>query len=242
MQPRLKKLNPEGVRRYREYIRDGAQCPAPIEFLESPDTSEPLPATICPAARAFRDRYEFGCYLNELLNHMDDTTEVSHDQGFWTALALFWFDLICPPNSAGKRSPDKEYRYVLSSDYRHYYQHLVRSPWHLARDHGKHARFLLISPKARAHPLSVHGEILEQFGGRQQVLRSRPIIAGASRMYFDETTSRPRRGAAGSGRGSARRFSLVLRQLDLTYDPECMSEAELLGILPTEFDRWKASD
>ena len=114
------------------------------------------------------------------------------------------------------------YRYILSSDYRYYYRHLVRSPWQLVRQHGKFAQLLLIAPQKQDFPLSVHGEILEQFGGRQQVLSSRPIVEAAFKMYFDTSTNRPRRGVAGSGRGSARRFGLVLRQLDLTYDSEAI--------------------
>ncbi|MER9649026.1 hypothetical protein [Mesorhizobium sp. M0199] len=186
----------------------------------------------------FKDRYEFGIYLRTMLSSLDPAV-IANDQGIWSALALYWFDVLCPATAAGKREPDKEYRYVLSDDYRHYYRHLVRSPWQLVRDHGVNAQFLLISPKQQAHPLTVHGEILEQFGGRQQVLASKPIIAAASKMYFDTKTGRPRTGVAGSGRGSARRFGMVLRQLDLTYDPECMADVAFVGILPGEFDRWK---
>ena len=133
----------------------------------------------------------------------------------------------------------EDYRYILSGDYRHYYRHLVRSPWYLVRQHGENARFLLLASKQNEYPLSVHGEILEQVGGRQQVLASKPIIAAANKMYLDPSTRRPRRGAAGSGRGSARRFGLVLRQFDLTYDPEVMPDDGLINILPDEFEVWK---
>src|SRR5262249_38391196 len=81
--------------------------------------------------------------------------------------------------------------------------------------------------------------ILEQLGGRQQVLASRLIVAAANKMYLDPATGRPRTGVAGSGRGSARRFGLVLRQLDLTYDPEEMADGGLVQILPAEFEKWK---
>jgi len=72
------------------------------------------------------------------------------------------------------------------------------------------------------------------------VLASRHIIAAANRLYFDPLTNRPKRGAAGSGRGSARRFGLVFRQFDLTYDPDSMPPDAITGLLPSEFDRWKA--
>lgn len=234
----LRKLNDQGIYHFRQYLLSGAG-PVPVDLLTNPETSEPFPHEIFPIRMNFANRFEFGRYLNDLLDPLD-ATAISRDKGLWTALAVTWFDLICPPNSTGQRKPDKEYRYILSSDYRHYYRHLIRSPWQLVRRHGELARFLLIAPTEHQHPLSVHGEILEQFGGRQQVLASQPIVAAASKLYFDDDKGRPRRGAAGAGRGSARRFGIVLRQFELTYDPACMTEQHLIGLLPTEFNRWKS--
>jgi hypothetical protein len=65
------------------------------------------------------------------------------------------------------------------------------------------------------------------------------FVAAANKLYLDAETGRPRRGVAGSGKGSARRFGLVLRQFDLTFDPEIMPEESLINILPYEFDIWK---
>lgn len=238
MATRFRKLNEAGISAFTDYIRDGATGPPPHHLLEDPATSEPLTHKIEPGTGLFENRYLFGVYLNTLLRDLDPTL-ISGDAGLWNALALFWFDHLCPASANGERTLKQEYLYVLSSDYRHYYRHLIRSPWQLVKDHGDASRFLLISPRKQAHPLSVHGEILEQFGGRQQVLGSRPIIEAANRLYFDKEKSRPRTGVAGSGRGSARRFGLVLRQLDLTYDPECMSDSAFIGILPGEFEKWR---
>jgi C-5 cytosine-specific DNA methylase len=45
----------------------------------------------------------------------------------------------------------------------------------------------------------------------------------------------------GKGGGSVRRFARVLRQLDLTFDPELMPPGGLSAVLPVEFDTWKKS-
>lgn len=238
MAVKFRKLNGAGIAAFSDYIRDGAEGSPPLHLLEGQDTSAPLQFVIQPGTGQFEDRYMFGIYLNTLLKEFDPAA-ISGDTGLWSALALRWFDSLCPPDASGKRSPKLEYRYVLSSDYRHYYRHLVRSPWQLAKDHGEASRFLLIAPLKQSHPLSVHGDILEQFGGRQQILGSRPIIKAANKLYFDGKKLRPRTGVAGNGRGSARRFGMVLRQLDLTYDPECMSDSEFIGILPKEFEKWR---
>lgn len=159
-QRRLRRLNIQGMQRFRDYLRGGGDGPVPTHLLDSPDTSEPLEKAVFIAPRTFQDRYEFGCHLNTLLSPLD-FTEISHDRGLWSALGLFWFDSLCPRDKTGRRDPKEEYRYILSDDYRHYYRHLVRTPWQLVRDHGENARFLLISPKVNSNPLSVHGEILE---------------------------------------------------------------------------------
>lgn len=236
---KLRKLNEEGIRRFAEYIADGANGPAPLDLLTDPQTSEPLSKEVIPGSGMFTNRYEFGVYLNTLLRDLDPAV-IANDPGIWSALALFWFDRLCPVAASGDRTTREQYRYILSADYRHYYRHLVRSPWQLVRDHKVNAQFLLIAPREQQDPLSVHGEILEQFGGRQQILASKPIIQAANRMYFDQQKQRPRTGVAGSGRGSARRFGLVLRQLDLTYDPACMSDSSLITVLPDEFEKWRS--
>jgi hypothetical protein len=43
------------------------------------------------------------------------------------------------------------------------------------------------------------------------------------------------------GGGSIRRFAHILRQLDLTFDPELMPLGGLSAVLPVEFDGWKKS-
>jgi len=238
----LRKLNSAGLLQFSMFINDRKPGSAPIELLSNRETSDHLPVEIYPGAKEFPSRYEFGAYLNDLFKSLP-MSEFSGDSGFWSATALYYFDQICPIGPSGTRKYDKDYRYILSSDYRHYYRHAVRSPWDLVRRHGEQARLLLASPQQTEWPLSTHGEILEQLGSRQQILSSRTIISVANALYFDKVAGRPKRGVAGSGRGSARRFGLVLRQLELTYDPESMPIEAFRAVLPKEFDRWKgASD
>lgn len=237
MASQFRKLNALGIERFRDYLRNGASGPAPVDLLTNFETSAPLSHKIYPGTGDFSDRHLFGIYLNSLLKEFDPQA-IGNDAGLWNALALHWFDRLAPMQSGGQRTLRKEYHYLLSSDYRHYYRHLIRSPWQLVRMHGEAAKFVLVAPRESAHPLSVHGEILEQMGGRQQVLGSRSIMKAANRMYLDPAKGRPRTGVAGNSRGSARRFGLVLRQLDLTYDPAGMEDKAFVGILPAEFDRW----
>ena len=234
----LRKQNEEGIECFREYLAAGAAGPAPVQLLDGDETSEQLSIRVVTGSARFASRFEFGLYLRTLLKEFDPA-QIANDPGFWSALALVWFDQLCPPAAAGKGRNVTEYRYVLSTDYRTYYRHLVRSPWLLVRDHGENAKFLLTAPREQAYPLSTPGDIFEQIGSRQQVVASKPIIKAANRMYFDTKTGRPRTGVAGRGKGCAERFGTILRQFALTYDPECMPDGKLLEILPVEFERWK---
>ncbi|MEQ1932768.1 MAG: hypothetical protein ABL962_02655 [Fimbriimonadaceae bacterium] len=236
--PYLRKLNADGMGRFGEWIVAGATGAAPLMLLVDPQTSDTVPALINLDNRLFADRYIFGQHLNTLLSPID-AAGVTHDRGLWSALALYWIDQLCPPDAQGRRNPGKDYRYVLSDDFRHYYRHLVRSPWQLVRDHGPNSRFLLLATTEDNQPLQRHGDVLEQLGARQAVLRSKPIIAEASRLFSDPATGRPRRGVAGRDRGSVRRLALVLQQFDLTFDADSMQGGALSGLLPREFDRWK---
>lgn len=237
---RLKRLNGKGLGLFGEYLDAGAEGAPPVELLDSPATSESVSTKINlpEGVGVFPNRYVFGNRLNNLLKDLDPS-EFANDRGFWSALALYWFDALCPPGAGGKRKPSKDYYYILSTDYRHYYRHLIRSPWQLVRQHGKNAQFLLISPRESKHPLSIHGEILENFAGRQQVLASKEIIEAANHLYFDTESNRPKRGVAGKAGGSARRFGLVFRQFDLTYDMDGMPTGAINNLLPSEFYRWK---
>lgn len=234
----LRRLNDAGIAQFSEYLSGGASGVRPDHLLTHPDTSEPLSVSVKLSGQKYANRYEFGRDLVVRLGALDIAL-ISNDRGLWTWLALCLFDQLCPAGADGRRKLDKQYRYVLSGDYRHYYRHLVRTPWQLCRDHGPNARFLLLSANDGDDPLRRHGDILEQLGGTQTIIRSKPIIAEASRLYSEPLSGRPRKGAAGKGGGSIRRFARVLRQLDLTFDPELMPPGGLTSILPAEFDGWK---
>jgi hypothetical protein len=63
----------------------------------------------------------------------------------------------------------------------------------------------------------------------------------AGELYTDAHTSGFKRGAASSRKGGARRLVAFLNQITLTYDIYSMSKEQLLNLLPSEFNRFKAS-
>jgi hypothetical protein len=232
----FRKLNDEGLDEFESWLAAGASGPAPLELIQSPSTSMPVPGLTVGQPK-LADRYALGLWLNEVLAGIS-SVEVSSDRHLWTSLALLLFDQVCPPLAGGRRV-GKMYRYVLSTDYRHYYRHLIRTPWQLVRDHGENARLLLLPTSDQPYPLRIHGDVLEQLAGRASVLRSKSLIAEANRLYGDPKTGRPRPRVALKNRGgTVRRLGAVLRQFDLTYDVEDLDSGVLISLLPREFDNW----
>jgi hypothetical protein len=193
----LRRLNETGIAQFAEYLQQGATGAPPLHLLSHPDTSEPLAVTAKLVQRDYLNRYEFGRDLAMRLGSLDPST-ISNDRGLWTWLALFLFDQLCPPAPDGKRKLDKQYRYILSSDYRHYYRHLVRTPWQLSRDHGPNSRFLLLATNDGAAPLRRRGDILEQLGGTQSIIRRLPACTPI-RFPGDREKARLEKAAVVSG-------------------------------------------
>lgn len=236
-----------GIEKFREYLaslRSGNPSTVPGWLLTDAGTSEPFdpPMSIScvPARKPFTDRYEFGVYLKDRFSS-SSVASISMDYRLWSWLALYYFEELCPADSAGNRTVLADEAYILDRKFKfeEYYRHLVRTPWLAVCQHGDRSRVLLIPASTPgSSPLSRRGEIIEQLAARQKILGNPAIVAGAYRMYFDETKGRPKRGSGGSGPGSPRRLALLVQQLELTYDLAACSPNDVVGLLPKEFERW----
>ena len=69
----------------------------------------------------------------------------------------------------------------------------------------------------------------------------RDVVGAITDLYLDRPTMSLKRGHAGGNTspGSARRFAMLLQQLDLTYDILEMSSDAIIGLLPAEFDKFR---
>lgn len=99
----------------------------------------------------------------------------------------------------------------------------------LVREHGDTVRYML------SNPLWKRGEFTEQLTGRSYFLSCKGIMQAANLLYADNIRNTWKRGAASKKDGSVRRFGLVVRQFELTYDVISLSGAEIIGLLPKEF-------
>jgi hypothetical protein len=209
----------------------------PYSILVNENTTNSLPVEIEIETRNFANRFEAAEYLYGLLSKAG-LPGLEMDRGLWAWLALIYFEQLCPADDLGQRKPGVRSRWIPETeDYRRYYRHLLAGPYLIYQAHRDDpARAMVLL----CNPLSSPGDIVEQFASRQEIVTSKAIIGAATQLYIDQTTKLPKRGAAGKTNGGARRFAEILNQFDVTWDFSVMEPADLLAMLPNEFDRFRS--
>ena len=231
---KLRKLNYKGIEQFREYINDlrgGIEQNVPLHLLDGDEFSEDIEFDVELPTNEFKSRYEMGICLVDLFKDQNITPYIG-DVGFWTWLALYWFDQLCPVK-AGKPNPSMAYNYVLSKDFRHRPRHSVYMTWQLVSRYGANAAFMLCKD------MSTRGEITEQMMARQENLSSEGVMKLANDLYYDAETGLFKRGAAArKSAGCVARYIAWLDQIKMTYDVFSISADDLKSLLPAEFDRF----
>jgi hypothetical protein len=235
--PLVRVLNAEGSAKFAEFLamlRASPNTPVPTYLLADGRFSDPFDPAVVVESQSFSTAFEVGTYVVKLFSICEDRL-ISRNHGVWSWLALFFFDQLCRPDPQGNRKPLEDAVYVLEErfSFRRYYRHAVRTPWLAVKEHGEHAKVLLLTSGK-----GMRTDINEQLGAYQDLFANRTIIASAFAMYFDKDAQKPRRGAGGKGGGSARRLASIARQLELTYDLQDCSPARFLALLPKEFKAW----
>jgi len=198
---------------------------------------------ICPPIEVehltFGSRYAAAEYLAAVLRS-SNLTDIELDRGLWAWLSLFYFDELCPADLKGRRKPGERARWIpVTGVSWRYYRHLLAGPYRIYMAHSDspdRARLVLCGP------LHQPGDIVEQIASRQEFITNAGIINAASKLYFDPSTQKPRRGAASkTGKGTVRRFTDVLNQFDVTWDLYSLEAQDVIQMLPDEFSRFRES-
>lgn len=234
---KLRKLNSDGIRAFSDYLDLLATEPTraiPINLLSDPRTSESVPRVVEVENKTFGSRFSAAEYLYDRIARAG-VDDVNRDVGLWAWLTLFYFGEVCPAEKGGARYPGERARYLPDvSNFRKYYRHLLASPYRIYKTHRDAPERALV---VLSGALDTPGELAEQLSAYQEIVTNRAVMELATKMYIDPHSQKPRRGAAGKGAGSARRFPVVLDQFDLTWDLYATSPDEFAMILPEEFTR-----
>lgn len=214
-------------------VRTGEAVGISTALLETGEYAEPVGLRVTGPTEV-SSRWHLAIWLYQQLDGRIDE-QTAADPGFWSWMALWLFDVICPVQGGQRRVRD-DARYLLrSGDFRKSYRHLIAGPYLLYKAHadapGALRVLLATSPDAP-------GEIYEQLASRKYLVTSPAVVEAVQQLYYDPDSAKPRRGAAGAGAGSARRFGEILQQLDKTFDLNSIGPGRLIELLPSEFGRF----
>lgn len=237
--PTLRRLTQAGITRFEQYLatlRGGGTAAPPTDALTSVSDSEALDTEIEIEDRAFASRLEWAQYVDEKLEGKG-LKNVDRDVGLWSWLALFYVQQLLPSKKNGRRQLGELALWVPQiNDFRRYYRHLLVGPYRIYRAHRTKPENALI---LLGGPFGSHGEMVEQFASRLEIVTNRGLIESVTTLYWDTKGKKMKRGAGGKDAGSARRLADVLLQFDVTWDLYSLPADKLLNLLPKEFAKFK---
>jgi hypothetical protein len=157
------------------------------------------------------------------------------DKQLWNWLGAYFMCTQIMKSGDNSHVGDSK-RWLVSESSRYFYRHLLLGPFMAYSAHSEKPEAALCM---LAQPLLTPGELVEQIQSTSEIAYS-VCASVATRLYVDLETGLIKKGAGGKGLGSARRLTAsYLNQIRVNLDIRGMTEAELLSILPAEFDRFK---
>lgn len=236
----IRSLNTLGINRLDKYIRSvgrGEAAAFPSEVLEDSSLSRSI--STCDQdlsdLLSLDSKLSIALDLDRLFKSSGIIKETS-DPGLWGWISAKLFSEICDRDSNKKYTPGPSYKWILDTDWQRFYRHLFAGPWRIYSLHSR--RVELVEPILQSPP-TANTEIYEQLASSLEVIQSEGVLEAVRSLYWDSATSTLKRGHAGKGAGSLRRFATFLNQIALTWDLNGISGSELVELLPREFDRFR---
>lgn len=240
---KIRRLTPNGQAAFRSWLesRKLGELP-PAELMTNEAFSEiptDIEADVDPTIQ-FASRFEFGKYLATVFAAANARALLSTaNDGIWDWLALVYFSQLGAKVS-------KPWHYVVT---RHghsgslAYRHLVRTSFEMYWRHGENSSVVLSAD------MSTWGDLSEQLTSRQNVAYHRGYMQAAKALYMANgavirgaasRTRNPKKRKPGEtrGRGGVARLALAVRRLYRTYDTHALSTAQMLELLPKEFQHF----
>jgi hypothetical protein len=224
-----------GVEKFRQYIVDlknNLQTVKPDLNIE-PYSAEFKPLVDIDENRIFHTKLEVAEYIKNKIDNAGIPREgILENRNLWTWLAYIWFEQLCQRKN-GTLIPRETAKYICSSDYTDYYRHFIAAPFSIYSLYGRNNSRIFLHNKPYEH-----NDYIEQIASRQKIISHENLIVVLHRLYWDEISNRPKRGAQ-SRSGNHLRFRKIIDQFELTYNIYTMSPDEIINLLPDEFSQWK---
>jgi hypothetical protein len=240
--PTLRRLSPAGIARFEQYLataRGGGAVAPPADALTADGDSEPLDIAIDVEDKPFNTRLDWAKYIDGKIDGKV-LKNVERDVGLWAWLALFYVNQLMPTKKNKRKKVGESALWIPNiKDFRKYYRHLLVGPYRIYRAHRATPEDALI---LLGGPFGSHGELVEQFASRLDIVTNQALIKAATALYWDKQKGTIKKGAAAKGDvpgSSARLAASVLPQFDMTWDLFSMTSDGILRLLPNEFDKFR---
>lgn len=229
--PSIRSFNEVGLQ-YFVSIMDGSNPAGQIDPLDA-SLSAPVAGTAAITIAEFSSRKEMA---KEICRAFGSSKPESfqHEAGIWTWLTwILREQLFDRDRETGQLKVGEEWVWnpARPNQYQKAQRHKVRLPVVIWSTLGQDADHLLHGPVKNP------GELVAQLTSQQDMLA--PAFQKLCRkLYFDDVRGCVKRGAAGSGLGSARRLARIRKQLDITWDMSGLDTEAISNLLPSEFAKF----
>jgi len=236
---KLRKLKDKGIDKMSNFL-DSLNTESPLgypsEILNDPEFSDAISPEITIEGKTFDNKFAVAKYFHEIFNNAG-LTKVLENRGLWCWLSLFFFEQLCPKERGGKYKPGARARWIPEvTNFQRYYRHLLAGPYRIYNFHKDDPERTMA---LTCGPVNKQGDLIEQLASRQELITNKSLIKAVTELYYNPSTCTNKRGAGGKGAGSPRRLAEVIDQFNLTWDLYAISPDEIIGLLPSEFDRFR---
>lgn len=232
----LRRFNELGIERFRtalHEIKSGELDTIPASLVTDAYACEIVNADIKIEQKVFTSKDEIVKYIFEIIAKMPNRN-LLYDAGLWSWLSAFYFESVCPERSDGRRKVGEDSRYILNTEWRNYYRHLIASPTRLYKELNELAKIYLAGTPDK------NGDLLESLASRQDIATCKGVIEAATVLYWDKEKNKIKVGARNKdGKGVLRRFvGAFVQQFQMTYDLNAMNGNQVIQLLPNEYEGW----
>jgi hypothetical protein len=228
----LGELTPFGLERFHLAF-DSALSTHDLD-ISNPAMCSPVPGTAKLVVKEYSTRREMAEAVCAAFGQLKPENEQGRI-GLWAWLTWVLRDQLFVPDKAapGRRKVGELWTWMPSppNDFRKAQRHKVRLPVILWATLGNDADHLLCGKPSEP------GELISQLTSQQDML-ARGFQQLCRQLYYDDQKGGLRRGAAGSGAGSARHLARVRKQLDITWDMTDLGPDRIMALLPRAFEKF----
>lgn len=224
---------------FLQQARDNPSQEIAKDLIFSAANATPVKGAVLFARVNGSQRLHAAQYVDAILERTGERQELESSVGFWAWLVAANFNLLCPKDEKTRCfriGTDLSYWIPRLRDNRRRQRHRLSGPYFTFRAHQADPREAM---GVLGSKINGYHDLNERILSKEEFATSASVVWVVTDLYYAPSTSSLKKGVSGSSAGSSRRLVDILNQFALTYDLGALSGAQLLTMLPKEFDRFR---